>query len=336
MSSDTETLTLRSGGDDDIPAVIELMRASLGEGSVPRTQEFWIWKHRANPFGPSPMWLAHSGARLVGVRLFLRWRLNAAGHEYAAVRAVDTATHPDFQGKGIFKRLTQKLVEEELASGTDLIFNTPNDKSRPGYLKMGWSSAGRLSLWFRPSSPRKLILAALQGPASAADDTETLESPASSTDFSAAAAAGLLSKQDGARFHTATTSAYLRWRYSAPGLQYSSVAFDDTALVMFRLRRRGSLRELRLCDIFTRQGIAGALGLRSCLSRLVEAYHPDYVVAAHRPELGASLCLASSGFLPAPRIGPILTVRALGLPASAPDPKQLDNWSTSIGDLELF
>ncbi|MDH5380092.1 MAG: hypothetical protein OEW75_04520, partial [Cyclobacteriaceae bacterium] len=33
---------------------------------------------------------------------------------------------------------------------THFIFNTPNEKSRPGYLKMGWVDAGRLPVYFRP------------------------------------------------------------------------------------------------------------------------------------------------------------------------------------------
>jgi hypothetical protein len=92
MSPQPDSLAIRPGHEDDIPAVIELMRTALGEGNVPRTREFWHWKHRQNPFGASPMWLAHDADKLVGVRLFLRWQLRAGARDYAAVRAVDTAT----------------------------------------------------------------------------------------------------------------------------------------------------------------------------------------------------------------------------------------------------
>ena len=42
--------------------------------------------------------------RIVGVRAFMQWRWVQEGKVYKALRAVDTATHPDYQGKGIFKR----------------------------------------------------------------------------------------------------------------------------------------------------------------------------------------------------------------------------------------
>ena len=36
------------------------------------------------------------------------------------------------------------------------MFNTPNDQSRPGYLKMGWQLVGRLPVLARPRSPAAL------------------------------------------------------------------------------------------------------------------------------------------------------------------------------------
>ena len=53
---------------------------------------------------------------------------------------------PAHQGRGIFRRLTMTAVEELTAEGVDFVFNTPNDNSRPGYLRMGWSTVGRLPL----------------------------------------------------------------------------------------------------------------------------------------------------------------------------------------------
>ncbi|MBM4363048.1 MAG: GNAT family N-acetyltransferase, partial [Deltaproteobacteria bacterium] len=143
-------LELREGGDADEAAIVELLRASLGEGQIPRTAEFFRWKHREGPFGPSPCRVALAGERLVGVRLFLRWRFRDGDRVVEAVRAVDTATHPEFQGQGIFSKLTLGLVADETARGTGFVFNTPNEKSRPGYLKMGWESLGRITLWVRP------------------------------------------------------------------------------------------------------------------------------------------------------------------------------------------
>ena len=117
---------------DDLPRVLDLLEASLGGGPAGRRQpELFRWKHLENPFGPSFMLVAEHEGRLVGLRAFMRWRFTALGDRLEAARAVDTATHPDYQGMGIFTRLTLALLEV-IDGHVDLVFNTPNAKSGPG------------------------------------------------------------------------------------------------------------------------------------------------------------------------------------------------------------
>ena len=142
---------------DDLPRVLDLLEASLGGGPAGRRQpELFRWKHLENPFGPSFMLVAEHEGRLVGLRAFMRWRFTAFGDRLEAARAVDTATHPDYQGMGIFTRLTLALLEV-IDGHVDLVFNTPNAKSGPGYLKMGWSEVGRLPVAVRPRRPLRLL-----------------------------------------------------------------------------------------------------------------------------------------------------------------------------------
>jgi hypothetical protein len=103
------------------------------------------------------------------------------------------------------------------------------------------------------------------------------------------------------------------------------------------LRRRNHLRELRICDLFVRDFSTRALlALRHCIGSAVARHQPDYVAAMLRPELAELLRMPLLGFVPVPRIGPILTVRPLNLPPGTPDPSRPGNWSASAGDLELF
>ena len=69
-----------------------------------------------------------------------------------AVRAVDTATHPDFRGQGVFSALTLGALEELRSDGVAFVFNTPNERSRPGYLKMGWQPVGQVRVLARTRS----------------------------------------------------------------------------------------------------------------------------------------------------------------------------------------
>src|SRR2546428_1238947 len=99
-------VTIRPFEDADEPVVLDLLSASLGDGPAGRRPpEFFRWKHIDNPFGRSYMILAESDGRVVGFRSFMRWRFRAGDATVLGVRAVDTATHPDVQGRGIFRNL---------------------------------------------------------------------------------------------------------------------------------------------------------------------------------------------------------------------------------------
>src|SRR5713101_901703 len=136
-------LTVQRATSADFPGVLELTRRALGWTDA--DTHFLEWKHLRNPFGPSPMWVATDDDRVVGFRAFLRWEfVTRAGRTVTAVRAVDTATDPAYQGQGIFTRLTTEAIAALTHDGVELIFNTPNAKSLPGYLKMGWQEIGRL------------------------------------------------------------------------------------------------------------------------------------------------------------------------------------------------
>jgi GNAT superfamily N-acetyltransferase len=137
-------LTIRRASRADLPEILTLAQRSLGWLGDDADTRFFAWKHFENPFGESPMWVAEADGRLAGFRTFLRWDLcTPTGQVRHAVRAVDTATDPDFQGRGIFTRLTLAALDELRAEGVDFVFNTPNDQSRPGYLKMGWHLVAR-------------------------------------------------------------------------------------------------------------------------------------------------------------------------------------------------
>src|SRR5262249_47629907 len=109
-----------------------------------------------NPFGRSPMWVACDGARVVALRTFLRWEFVVDNEPVRAVRAVDTATDPDYQSRGIFTRLTRSALDELRDDGVEMVFNTPNSQSLPGSLKMGWLVVGHLPVSIMPTETRSI------------------------------------------------------------------------------------------------------------------------------------------------------------------------------------
>ena len=322
--------------------MLDLLRLSMGEDAVAWSSAYWRWKHEANPFGPSPVLVAEEGGRLIGLRAFMRWTWRASGRDYAAVRAVDTATHPDYRGRGIFKRLTLQLRDEVAAEGTRFVFNTPNDQSRPGYLKMGWVSVGRPSLWVRPVRPLKLSralrsggLGGDEGPAPPVDAPRATEALSQWGD-----AVQDMDSAEEPLLHTACTSSYLTWRYAeVPGLEYYALREGegaDGACLFLRARQRGPLRELRICDIAVGSSPEARRSLLRLLRAVPDIADVDVVIAMGGGALGMRRALLRSGYLPAPRTGPVLTAYPLDLAPEMPDPRELGAWHASIGSLELL
>lgn len=343
----TAELTVRTAVPADTDRILQLARLSLGEGLIPRHREYWEWKHVSNPFGTSPMLVAEADGELVGLRAFMRWRWEIGGRVFDAVRAVDTATHPAWQGRGIFSRLTDALVQQVTRGGTHFIFNTPNRKSRPGYLKMGWHTVGRTDLWIRPLRPFRMV----QGLLSMDRYTNVASTPPGPTRYPAADVLDGRTELDnllGAvrgdsrqrRLSTLRTLEYLHWRYVAvPGVAYQGlldVDGPDSALVIGRYKARGRLVELRLCELLTGPGQRSRRLGRQLIQRIHRESGADYMSAMAPAGSTGQRVLLGAGFLPAPRLGPVLMIRSLN---AVPDGVALGeraSWHLAIGDLELF
>jgi GNAT superfamily N-acetyltransferase len=313
--------------ETDEAAVLELFQASLGWRTDEVYRAFFRWKHTENPFGPSSAWVAESGGRLAGFRTFLRWQWDVPGRgPITAVRAVDTATHPDFQGRGIFSRLTLHALEELERDGVGFVFNTPNDKSRPGYLKMGWRLIARLPVWARP---RRLLTAPKLLGAAVPAELWSLDTGDGQPALEALADDGALGRLLGslaapAGATTYRSSAFLRWRYGFPALHYRAFcagASVEDGVALYRLRRRGGAVEAAICDLLVPGGDDRVA--RRLLRAVVRDSGADYAVrlAGQGPR---------SGWLTVPGQGPTFVWRHVT--DDAPSPR----WDLVLGDIELF
>lgn len=321
-------LEIRRTEASDRRSIIDLCRASLGWKPGDPNEAFFAWKHDENPFGPSPSWVAVAAdGSVVGLRVFLRWRFRTPkGATFTGVRAVDTATHPDWQGKGIFTKLTLGALPDLFDDGIDVVFNTPNDKSRPGYLKMGWSEVGRVPVGIRLTSPLSLVKVAKARTAAElwSEPTDFGFDPLVAFDDDDEVSR-LLERTRQRGIHTDRSGDYLRWRYSFDPLRYRVVPVGDSisdGVVVFRLRRRGPAVECAVCEVL----VPSADARRRALGYIGRRSGADYLLRC----VGYSG--AADGFVPAPQLGPILTWK----PVARTGVPQLSELDLALGDVELF
>lgn len=317
-------LEIRAARPEDEPAVLHLLGRSLGWKSGEPHEEFFHWKHHENPFGVSPAWVALHGERIVGYRTFLRWSfVDDDGKHLRALRAVDTATDPDYQGMGIFRTLTLRGVAELTLAGDGFIFNTPNDQSRPGYIKMGWSVARRLPTGVLPSGPTALPrIAKSRVPAEKWSEQTTVGLSAGEALADPSVASALLQHAPRSGARTEQTPEYLAWRSSFEPLCYRLLlASTDPAEggIVFRLRRRGQAVEAAVVEQLVPDRVTGA----RLVGRMLRQSGADYAIGLRTGP--------SAGLVPLPKQGPLLTTRPL---ASAPP--TAGDWVLTLGDVELF
>jgi GNAT superfamily N-acetyltransferase len=332
---------IRPFRDEDEDRVVELLQTTMGDGPTgPRSVDFFRWKHVENPFGPSRMLVAEADRMLIGFRAFMRWRFRAEDREIRAVQAVDTATHPGYQGMGIFSALTRRAVES-LRGEVDMIYNTPNDKSLPGYLKMGWQTVGRLPVWVRVRRPIRLARGVSRLRRDATHQVEPTSADADpATKVLAHDNIGDFLTRIAVESDTLSTvrdHEYLTWRYgSSPLFDYRAVTEEQRGrlqgLAIFRVRPRGSLLEAAVTEVIVPRDDPRTI--RRLLRGVMSSCNVDHL-SGHFPQ-GSALARSAMrvGFVRAP-VGITLIVNPLGSDIN-PAPTSSRSWSLSLGDLEVF
>lgn len=311
--------TIRQLQPEDIRQVLDVLRSALGETALlKRTPELWNWKHENNPFGKSLAVVAEIDGELAGVRAMMRWDLHTpTGDVLRCLRPVDTATHPKFGRRGIFKQLTLAAIDEATRSGIDLIFNTPNSMSGPGYLKMGWQEVGPIGVMARPLIRRgRRVKEDLPADPSDffSDELDTPGEPVADR-----APRGL---------RTPRTAEYIRWRFAShPTAKYRRLtAGGQTALL--RCNVRSGRKEVVISELFGEHPA-------SIVRRAARVSRAAYMAAWFSPATAERREAIRGGLIPVPRIR-ALTLMARPLRPLPVDVLNLNNWDISLGDLELL
>ena len=314
-------MTIREATPNDLPSIINVLKESLGETSSKKNFDVWNYKHVDNPFGKSLVLVAEENDKIIGVRAFMSWQWQIEDSLYKAYRAVDTATHPHHQGKGIFKKLTMKALEVSQGSGDHFVFNTPNAQSKPGYIKMGWEEVGRVKTQIIPQSPLRLFDQKKRQAYYPRYDSLKINDE-------------LLQKHNlecisEGKIFTPKNVNYLTWRYIENKIQEYFIDSGENHFVAVYLKTRGDIRELRVSECIFKNDL-GKLSIRKFLNTISSEYKAHFISYL---TFNKSL---SSFNLSAP-LGPVLTFRNINC-TSKEKYKFLnhDNWNYVLGDLELF
>lgn len=106
------------------------------------------WLYRENPAGTVVGFDAWEDGRLAAHYACVPASVRVAGAPRRALLSLNTATHPDFQGRGLFTRLAEQTYARGEALGHHLVYGVANANSTPGFLrKLGFSLVTPLDAW---------------------------------------------------------------------------------------------------------------------------------------------------------------------------------------------
>lgn len=200
------------------------------------------WQYYENPSGAAKVWVARKSGRIVASYAAIPHWVYADGRVAVGWRVQNVVTLPEHRGQGLYHRLAAVAAEELSKGDFPLNFAFPNERSRHGFIRIGWKAAFRVPL-------RTKVISGLPLSTNFSGIVTVL------TQFDADAERIWDSHRRGLRFAVERSSAYLNWRYfSNPKSEYSSFRLETdktvAILILKSYTREDGTRCSHLCDFF--------------------------------------------------------------------------------------
>ena len=118
--------------------------------------ETLTWFYERSPVRPASVMLAEEDGIVVGTVGFVFAVAELAGREQEIAFAVNLATDPAYERRGIFRALQAANEERVAALGIEMIFTVPTAASTPVLVDvLGWQRLAPLRVWARPGALRR-------------------------------------------------------------------------------------------------------------------------------------------------------------------------------------
>jgi GNAT superfamily N-acetyltransferase len=155
MSADELEIRPAGASPSQIAAYSTLLSEVFGAG--PKfTPEAIAWRYRDNPAGVVVGADAWAGETLAAHYVTCPLQAVVEGRTLKGVLSMNTATHPNHQGKGLFTTLAHNTYEQARAAGYDFVLGVANANSTPGFLrKLAFQHVGSLQAGVLLSPPRR-------------------------------------------------------------------------------------------------------------------------------------------------------------------------------------
>lgn len=121
--------------EHDLARYAELFSACFPAAGKLGNAAYLQWLYTRSPLGQAVGFNAIDGDRLAAHYICTRALIELDGVATPALLSLNTATHPDYQGRGLFTRLAELTYEAGAAEGAGLVYGVANANSTPGFLR---------------------------------------------------------------------------------------------------------------------------------------------------------------------------------------------------------
>ncbi len=99
------------------------------------TESYLNWLYGSNPEGAVVGFDAFDGEKLVAHYACVPANATISNQHRRGLLSLNTATHPDYQGKGLFTKLATATYEHAANNGYSFVYGVANANSTPGFIK---------------------------------------------------------------------------------------------------------------------------------------------------------------------------------------------------------
>lgn len=145
-----------------LDAYAGLLNRVFGE-TAKFSPEAIAWRYRDNPSGQVVGTDAWDGERLAAHYVTCPTEALVDGRPMRGLLSLNTATDPDYQGRGLFTRLAEATYDAGRAAGYGFVIGVANANSTPGFLRrLAFQHVARLQAGVLAGVPRRFEPAELQ------------------------------------------------------------------------------------------------------------------------------------------------------------------------------
>jgi GNAT superfamily N-acetyltransferase len=136
---------------DDLLGVRRVLEATYGPEAAP--PEFYDWWCFGCPDATSGFVVAEANGAIVGVQPMIILPYDDGCKHFKGGLLTGVAVHPEFRRRGIFSALVKACEEEAWRQDVVFLSTMPNERSRPGFLKLAYTDLAQRYLLVRPVRP---------------------------------------------------------------------------------------------------------------------------------------------------------------------------------------